>query len=278
MSQITSVVVIAVCASWPTAASAFFQDCHFTSPAPHLSLGAQLHTADRLDRAAEAYENYPYQNCFRLGRNCNIEIDSRFDMQVADHAFNECRSEYPTTNPTAYAVFLAERQSFNTCVSKRLRRQAGEIRNAVFNTPETLSLASVLATLENATAEKIELSVEQLAAAATNTTWCPALPNTYRVGILCEGGDIVIGTVQGEKRLKFRLGDGADICIRDFLSPETCHRVTYGNGLFALSPGHPTFEGAFAIKDGVQTGSWQATCASRSGQSGENFGDMSVKF
>lgn len=254
--------LFAIAMAWPSHSQIVgFPDCHFNVPPPPQDAGAQLAMADRLVRTAKAYEDYPYEWCFRLGRSCSNEIDSRFDQQAAEPTSNVCRHVFPRLNPLSFEDWRQERQDYNACMSTGLRLRAEEIREAVFDSPELPALDQVLVDL--ADDGSADLARSQVAAAVSDTTWCPVEATTYRAGILCRGGGFVVASGQGEQRFQFSLTTDALICISDFMASETCHRIAYADGTFTLSPGHPQLHGAFVIVDGVETGTWQTTCAAR---------------
>jgi len=272
---------------WPSLSHSLgFQHCHFNPPLPPQDLGPQLAAADRFDRAAESYELYPYERCFRLGRSCFGEIDSKLDQQAAagrlggpavwalstEPPSTDCRHLVPTLDRETYESWLPQRKLFNACIANGLRIRAEAIREFVFNQSETASFSQFLLNIDNKYKSNpkfglvfrtpLELTNAEISSVVSNVTWCPMGRASYQVGIFCPGGGVVIATSTGEEqRLEYSQSDESQLCISDLVSPPTCHKVTFKKGKFKLTPSHPQLNGEFIVNDGVDIGTWRTACS-----------------
>lgn len=233
-----------------------FEDCWFSAQTPtNVGLGQQLAQADRLDNAALEYDEFPYEQCYRLGRSC-AQLSIEVDEAAFDTAHSECRFVYPDLNVKGYEVWRAQRSEYNECMATILRREALEIRAAIFQEGEAQpSLADVMR------GEATTLGSNEVNTISTDVTWCPSEDSNFLVAISCTGGGLVIGTSQGESRLTHRVSPDGYLCLSDFISPETCHRVVRDGDALTLEPLHAIVNGPFTTVEGVEgRGTWNHTC------------------
>lgn len=233
-----------------------FEDCWFAvKPASSVGLGSELARADRLDAAAAEYDDFPYEQCFRLGRSC-AQISIELDEAAFGRAHAECRFFYPDLDVSGFDAWRVQRIAYNECMANRFRLEASEIRASIFGEgDEPPTLADVM---RGGTGP---LTVNELKTISTDVTWCPTGRPGFRAAISCAGGGFVVGTFQGESRLTHRVSGDGRLCLSDFLNPETCHEVVRTGGALELDPPHATVTGAFTTVAGVEGGgAWNQSC------------------
>lgn len=238
----------------PFSGVAQFMDCWFDVEHPaDAALGQRLAEADRIELYAEAFINFDYSRCYRMGRSCSSEFPLPKDRAV-ESAHVECISLYQLLSGLDRATWQARRVDYHSCMVGSLRREAEAIRASVYaSDTEVPPLSEVLA----ADRAPRTLSVDEVVAVTTDVTWCPTGNANFQAAILCRGGGMVAATFDGESRMGYQVSATGELCLKRLYPPnETCHRLDVSDGILILEPPHPVISGPIRADAGVQSGNW----------------------
>jgi hypothetical protein len=231
-------VCLALLAVWltlwaPTAFSAGIKldvDACPTKRKVTVPVGELLAQAEDLRDAASRLRQYDYDRCYRLGRSCFIEVDSKQMTGVEDASYRACR-QLETTDRSDQAIWLEKKKAFIGCIIADLEKRAQGLEREAKGNDGADSTAALLDQIKSRAGGIDAATLRQLGGDAT---WC-STRDPSRIRVLCRDGTGLLASTQGHQFILWRVDPNGRLCFVDFDGLTTCRSVSVNDGLLTLT-------------------------------------------
>ncbi|MGY4399258.1 hypothetical protein [Bradyrhizobium sp. USDA 3315] len=226
-----------------------------TQPKVSVPVGELLAQAEDLREAVNRLRQYDYDRCYRLGRSCFSEVDSKQMTGVEDASYKACRL-LETTDRTDQAIWLDKKKAFIGCVIDDLEKRAEALeREAKGND----GADGVTALLEQMKKSPGSIDAATLRKLGGDVTWC-STRDPGRIRVLCKDGTGLLANAKGHQFMLWRVDPSGRLCFVDFDGVTTCRSVSIQDGLLTLTSADGQVDDVIKIVPRVEE-SWSEGCS-----------------
>ena len=224
---------------------------------PMVPRGELLARAEDLRDSADRFRHYDYDRCYRLGRSCFNEVDSKIMNGVERDSYSACR-HLETTNRGDQVDWLRKKQIFVGCLIADMEKRAQSFEDKAkdANGVGRVTVSTVLGDLERRSGVVDAATLKRLAG---GSTWCSTRGGN-EVRVLCEDGSGALADGKGQKVISWQVEPDGRLCFVTFDGPQTCYSVSINGGLFALHAPDGRVLDVVRIVPRVEA-SWSESCS-----------------
>ncbi|MCA6098185.1 hypothetical protein [Bradyrhizobium australafricanum] len=226
-----------------------------TKPKVTVPIGELLAQAEDLREAANRLRQYDYDRCYRLGRSCFTEVDSKQMTGVEDASYKACRL-LETTDRTNQAIWLEKKKAFIGCVIDNLEKRAEALERGAKGNDGT---DGVTASLEQLKSRPGSIDAATLRKLGGDVTWC-STRDPSRVRVLCKDCTGLLANAQGHQFMLWRVDPSGHLCFVDFDGLTTCRSVSVNDGLLTLTSADGQVDDVIKIVPRIGQ-SWSEGCS-----------------
>jgi hypothetical protein len=200
------------------------------APAARVPIGEQLARGEDLRRAAQKFEAFDYDRCYRLGRSCYNEVESPMLTGVEDESYRACR-HFSGLERTTFDAWLPLKKRHISCIIENLRQRADAIKEVALGQPTARPTSQVDAVMAELAGQERTLDAMALGRLASGATWCSL--QTFRVRALCADGSGAVADGRGQQVLRWKVIENR-ICLVTFGETPSCFGARISGGRLAL--------------------------------------------
>lgn len=218
-------------------------------------LGELLAQAQDLRDSADRHRHYDYDLCYRLGRSCFVEVDSKLNSGVEDDSYRACRELEPHGRDNV-ADWMRKKRAFVNCVVGDMEKRASDLEAKAKYVDGRTTAVTTLSDLQH---RSETLDVDTIKLLASGTTWC-SIRGRNRARVLCKDGSGALADGRGQQAISWEVKQDGQICFTGFDSPKVCYSFSVDKGVFILTTTDGQIFDVVRISPRV-TPHWSGSCA-----------------